>query len=223
MKVLVEDDIVKFPYPLLTNFSKCVIKGSKSNGNIVSYMFKETKNNTVVFVDTMPDNYNSVRAYKEAIYAGRKLSNVYVVPIPCIEYYFSKAFIHRESEERSAVLSFGKFRDIKFNTFHKKLATSRTFEKFCKSVVEKEMDCFSNGVFIEDACKCTFAIDDCTALSLYEKYLMFIQNLPLGTILESGDISIDDIHKAQNVGVSLYYECARKFKKYGYISDIFII
>ncbi len=223
MKVLTEDNIEVFPYPLLTKYSKCIIKGSKSNTNIVSYMLKEMKNNTLVYVDTLPDNVHSVEAYRSAVISSRSLSNVYVIPIPCIEYYFTKAFISRDSEERSAVLNFGEFKNIKYNTFHRKLHTSRTFEKFCKSFIEKEMNCFSDGTFINVDCKCDNKLGTCIDFNVYAKYIRFIQELPLRSVFITENIPLEDIIKAQEAGRALYYKCARHFKKYGYISDIYII
>lgn len=114
---------------------------ANSANNIVSRL-EENSNciSTIVYYDLVYDNPTTISKLKDLLtyLIDKRCANVFVVPIPCIEWQAIKAF-GKDCELRDIAISFGNYRDTKiylYNMNHKKA----THEKYCKSLLGEIVD-----------------------------------------------------------------------------------
>lgn len=223
MNVLVEDDVSKFPYQLLKGYGN-VLEGSYGDQSIVDKMYGEFAKDTIVQVDVVADNRNTLEVYRDAVLKAKELENVFVIPIPCIEYYFIRAFLGYSVPEAVTVITFGDYTKCVKNHRGRRLSTTIDFEHFCKSVVGNYTDCFKSNKFVRVSCLCdnpkTSFCDD--ALTLEIKRQRMLNTMPVTTHVMNkvmlGDVSY--ILNIINNCEYLYNSMAKSFKDAGIIIDI---
>lgn len=107
-----------------------------SNGSaLLENVLATLDDEVVVYVDVVPDNVKTISTYlrlmQYVIHKGSK--NVYIIPIPCIEYFAIKGF-GSDCIEKSIVVNRDEYLQTKIakNNLSEKC---KTFEKFCKAVM----------------------------------------------------------------------------------------
>lgn len=87
-----------------------------------------------VFIDMSPDNSNTKTAYTNFVNNIREkpLSNVWLIPIPCIEFYVIKAF-PEDCKSVTDVLNFNEYTRTK---------RCKSFESNCKRVLNTDIENF---------------------------------------------------------------------------------
>lgn len=107
-----------------------------SNGSaLLENVLATLDDEVVVYVDVVPDNVKTISTYlrlmQYVIHKGSK--NVYIIPIPCIEYFAIKGF-GSDCIEKSIVVNRDEYLQTKIakNNLSEKC---KTFEKFCKVVM----------------------------------------------------------------------------------------
>lgn len=222
LEILVEDDISKFPYQLLKVAPGLSIRGCNGNNNFETEIHS-SQHGTLVLVDLSPDNGNTVRAYRKAIDIASTLQNVFVVPIPCIEYCFLRAFFSSHNSDVAAVLHFVDYRKHTHDIYGKSLSHDFNYETFCKSVLKHQRPCLRNSVFVTRDCVCSKPLHNnlCEPLTLETKALKFLSSLPVYTYVEEPlSVTRQRVHRAITEGEALYYKMAEAFKSYGIIDTI---
>lgn len=89
----------------------------------------------LIYMDVVPDNEQTVRQFMQIVkhVRERKYKKVYVIPIPCMEYYIIKAFGDKSNVEIQTVLSLSDYGNSELNKkVYRGLCPS--FEKYCKQV-----------------------------------------------------------------------------------------
>lgn len=211
MRYLFEDDITCFPYQLLPQTCRSKVYGIKGNKNLLNACRTEFISNTVVFVDVNADNPNTVSIYNKLTREASKRDNQFIVPIPCIEYYFVKAFLVSRNPHAKEILQFDEFRYLIRNG-------EKTYEKCVKHFVELNGSCFHDKSFAMKPCLCSESGQGCIELPLDLKQLYFICNLP---IFIASDQVPDIINKVIATQKELYYKQVKKFLELGIISIVY--
>ncbi len=218
MRILVEDNTNCFPYQLLVPLYGDKIMGSMSNNSLDSYM-QNLYSKVLIYVDVCPDKHNTCMLFNHLFHKAKKLDEVYVLPIPCIEYYFVYAFIHNNCKSIDTVLHFGNYKGISYNEQHKTLSTGN-FEKFCKSVIAANKTCYNNNKYVTSDCNCKWVSSRCERLQLDNKRLRFLYSLPTFPLLSDFSVSKERYSYALNKCIDMYYEAGRHFVNFGIIREI---
>lgn len=211
MRYLFEDDITCFPYQLLPQACRSKVYGIKGNKNLLNACRTEFVSNTVVFVDVNADNPNTVSIYNKLMREASKRDNQFIVPIPCIEYYFIKDFLVNRNPHAKEILQFDEFRHLTRNG-------EKTYEKCVKHFIELNGSCFYDKSFATKPCLCPESERGCVELPLDLKQLYFICNLP---IFIASDTIPEVINKVIATQKELYYNQVKKFLELGVISIVY--
>ena len=143
----------------------------------------------IIYVDVVPDNRNTVELYKklQEVVRVNKMDNVYLMPIPCIEYYVIKAFCESEDVDIQNVLKRRAYKDSEFVKITLK-GVCNSFEVYCKKVLGHKPDVckrikkktIRSGKFYSTDCICQDSYSKCiTSMTLDEKATKLIVNLPV--------------------------------------------
>lgn len=113
-----------------------------NSANNIKDKLEEDNNyiSTIVYYDLVYDNPNTVTKLRDLLVylINKECTNVFVVPIPCIEWQAIKAF-GKDCELRDVAISFGDYKNTKiylYNMNHKKA----THEKYCKALLGEIVD-----------------------------------------------------------------------------------
>ncbi len=213
VKVLFEDNIKSFPYQLLGRLPNVTVEGSKGATRIKN-MLPELRPTTVVFMDVTADKPSTIHRYNELVDEISSMSGVYIVPIPCIEYYIIRAFFGYCSIEYETALTFGNYKCIT-KSFNKLSTNTHNYEKYCKSIVHNYNRCFRDDTFVTQDCSCLNRFDGCFDLSLKEKTSRLLLSLPV-YLLDTDDIAIK---KGIEISEALYDIMSAEFLKNGVITS----
>lgn len=220
MRILVEDDTRSFPYLLLKRYFGDNIYGACGNDNIVSVL-SDLQEDVVVFIDVSADNHETITAYKNAVNKAKELSNVFVIPIPSIEYLFIRAFIGYSYTEFKTVLTFGNYKEVGHSTLRRRKLNTYNFENYCKSTVNNHMSCYYKRIFEKQNCICDkYQINDCRELSIDEKSMRMALSLPV--FLNNNEIYSEDLKSRIQLailkGEYLYNKMALNYLNYKIIT-----
>ena len=244
MKLLFEDN----PYSVTSQFIKAgysidIPEFTGSNSELIKAwrrLYKEKNQHRgpiVLYIDVVPDNIALQDEYRQILQELARSNKtelakwVFVIPIPCIEFYFIKAFMPQE-EEAQVVLELGDYRATKLYQGQyrgrdcKKFAKS--FEKYCKVVLDRHPEvCKQIGregiseetiriwksryyknhcyCYKEGACKTSDYVD------LNKKACLLLQELPVA--FSAGESNIARIERQ---AVEAYNNMVVKYAEYGY-------
>lgn len=187
---------------------------------------KENKN-IIVYVDVMPDKSSTIAAYKSCRkwVKDANRDDIFIIPIPCIEYYVVKSFFDKDAKEVRVVVNFEDYRSVPFNSKNKQLSIC-DFESYCKSVVDNYRGCFrTNGVFYSKDCLCKEVdyLKHCTKISVMNKAWKLILSLPAfvnnenNTFYKTQKVLFSEI---ENECIDMYNIIAKKYLDYGIIDYI---
>lgn len=178
--------------------------------------------NIIVFMDLPMYNQISVSHYNTIRYRAKDyIGNIIVIPFPCLEYYFIKAYssigLGTDSEAIDCVLNFTDYKhtDMYLNKI-KSAKQKKTWEKFSKMVLRLGFqECFdnksSNGeiFFFSNDCKCCSLCN----LSYEEKvYLLFkhFECMPYGSLIkEMNACSLSEVYTIHKRMVDRYNNIVR--------------
>ncbi len=208
-----EDTLSKFPNCLLDS-EICI--GYDGARKLVSDVPKMS--NTICFIDVCADNENTIYNFRKARNSVVSGSNVIIVPIPCSEYIFIKAFIGYSTPESQVALQFGNYKNINKSVFRRTICTTR-YEWFCKTVISAYKSCYRKGVFTSNDCLCSSNYKDCIAMDLRSKREIYASNFPIPV---SGTVCCD-INVVVERAYTEYYDMANNFYKLGIISKVYDI
>lgn len=206
--LLFEDNITKFPYKLL-HATRVDIQGS-CGGTKLPKMLKSLSEPTICFVDVTPDNSRTLALYEQCV--ANANTRTTVVPIPCIEYLFARAFIGYADAVFNTLLTFGNYKQFP-QYVNGRALNVHNYENFCKTAVAACKPCYRNGRFQEVSCLCEFLheFESCTPASLASKSRRLSYALP-GAGVDAA------IAKAQ--GISIFNTMARRFAELGVTSNL---
>lgn len=183
----------------------------------------------IVYIDVAPDNYKTINAYMRLNMYYQNVKDIYVIPIPCIEYYIIKAYGNRDVNEISQIFA---GRHVKETDLVMKIQRGvyKSFEDYCKKVLDHCMlPCQKkDGRFYTQDCLCNKPLrgKGCTLASLESKAAGVIRKLPVFIMTDSikGNIGkldfYKDVPRVKRECINLYYDIANDFKSNGYISSI---
>lgn len=154
----------------------------------------------VIFMDAVPGNNNTWKKYNVLKRMAKHSSKqVHVIPLPCSEYYFIKAFhdtpINKMPSVTEACLGFKPFFDSEVVTTDEDKEYCKYFERYCKLVQKKAFYSCANTVGEHGR---YFYLNDCNdavSLLLREKAYKYIQAypcIPKGAV-QGPDADIDKI------------------------------
>lgn len=234
MKMIFEDykevnisKILKYAYS--EDECNSVIDFTGGNGKVLDYLENSSEDVIIAFVDIVPDNIKTIGVYKKCKkYSKESGKQIFVIPIPCIEYYAVKALLRSDDVDNAVaeVYNYDKYRLVKYNYRNRKLSL-KSFEKYCKSVLYNYSSCLDvNGKFYKVDCKCSKPLNlgICNDKTRIYKAWSIIHKLPtfivskrdtVQTMLQRSNI-FDVIEKQEK----LYYDAAYRFLENGYISKI---
>lgn len=184
--------MIKYAYSKFTN--PRVVEFAGGNRNIVNCIRKLDDGVTTMFVyvDVMPGNIETVSVFNDTIdwVAENCSGNVYVLPIPCIEFYVISAFLDRKYKEVATVLDFNYYIQVPKNHRGKELSRDN-FESYCKPVINNYLGCLkSKGEFYDTDCECNRRQDLCGSGDLYVKSWKLVGELPVFVTSSKVDIPI---------------------------------
>ena len=132
--------------------------------NEVNVIFSDSKNLliknipskedlTLIYVDLVPDNIGTVDTFLQVInyIVLSKVSNVIVLPYPCIEWHMLKAFGYK-SNDLDIAIARGEYKNsfTYLNNMSKK-PNKVSFERFCKALLSMSVDSkYVGSINIED-------------------------------------------------------------------------
>jgi hypothetical protein len=198
----------------------------KGNRKIADYIKAiDTSKTAIIYIDVVPDKYETVEEYNRCIkvICDNKLKGVYVIPVPCIEYFVIKAFLDRKNSEVDCVLNGLNYKLFGKNDRGYKLST-KDFENYCKSVVYNNQNCFRNGgdFYVQDClCRNGGYFETCKKYTLDDKACKLVSTLPVFynmSKFETNKVNIKDVIEKCVQG---YYELADKYVEYGIIRNIY--
>lgn len=143
-----------------------------SNGSeLLKDVVNTLDDDTLLYVDVVPDNIKTMSTYlrlmQHIVY--RRMVNIYIIPIPCIEYFVIQGF-GDECIEKSIVVNREKYLDTKVAK-HNLPLKCKTFEKFCKAVMSVIVpDRFQGSVLLNK-----FSIKQEESLKLLTQLLAFYE------------------------------------------------
>lgn len=213
---------------LKSEFEKVIIF-SDGDRNIRSKLAEYLEGNIIVYVDVVPDNVHTIEAYKEVedyVLSSNITDRVIVMPIPCIEYYVIKAFCKFEYDEVKSVIDKQNYRDILYSHRGRRLRV-KSFEKYCKSVLNNYLSCFDSGYVYEADCYCPKVrdnqiLEECICGNQLNKAWMVITELPA---FVNNDRNIYFKTKSVNLRevkmrlIQEYNKLAENFVEAGYIRN----
>ena len=234
MIMIFEDKITSGISKLLTHAysnDECGFKRLHfTDGNLnIEGMLNELKEyvNIIVYVDIMPDKAATIDVYKTCVEWVRKNNrkDVFILPIPCIEFYVIKSFFDKSLDEVDVVLKFGDYRNVRFNSKGRQLSVT-DFESYCKSVVDNYRGCFrtKGDFYVKDClCKNVDYLKDCTQISLIDKAWILVTSLPMfigsnsNKVKKTEKINMRDVESKCK---SKYYDIANKYVELGIIDFV---
>lgn len=217
-------------------------EGAGNLVNTVSKLLLENSEPIVVYIDTIPDNRETVRVYNNLRVLSKKNDfRVIVFPIVCAEYYFIKSlpeyvFLSLSSVNKCKNKEFWGNSDLVESEADKKFV--KNFEKYCKLILLKNVfDCVKHtrnselyGYYYTKDCWCGLMKDACKPERLLNKSLNYVYQYPVypsKNFKGSGKtISLDDawlIHRTLvdefNAMVNLYQknDITKAYSKIAYI------
>lgn len=234
MKMIFEDykevnisRILKYAY----SESECddIIDFTGGNGKVLDYLKNSNEDTIIAFVDVVPDNIKTINVYKKCKrYSKECDKQIFVIPIPCIEYCAVKALLRHDGIDTAVaeVYEYDRYRQVKYNYRNRKLSL-KSFEKYCKSVLYNYSSCLDvNGKFYNVDCKCSKSmnLDLCRDNTRIDKAWSIVHKLPT-FIVSKRDSGQAIIQKSNIIEVidrqeRLYYDAAYRFLKNGYISKV---
>jgi hypothetical protein len=194
------------------------------NENILNVLGNE-RGDGIVYVDVVPDKPSTINAFNK-VYSGVKGSGLYVIPIPCIEYYMIKTFCDTSKPETRCLMEGGNYRLNKKNSNGKALATN-DLETYCKSVLKNYRGCYrKKGNFYKYDCFCPNIEDktDCHEMSITEKGCRLVCSLPVFADMKNNsfiNIGKVDIKEKEQICRREYYSLAQKFLDLGMIEQVY--
>ena len=182
--------------------------------------------NYLVYVDVVPDNIMTIYEYLNCIkyIKENNFTNVFILPIPCIEYYVIDAFIEDELY-RDLIFNKSKYKDYTINKRNKKLSVD-SFEKYCKSMLYNSSPCMDkNKQFYKEDCICKKAPfnEKCNEMNLDYKAWRLVGSLPViaysdrNKYIKARQVNINEV---VDLLKEEYYKLANKYVEYGYIKTV---
>lgn len=241
-----EDDLLSRLF--LENYDKGRRKDfiyTNGNGRIVEAVaakLKETSEQMVVYLDTIPGNGSIWNIYCELRrMAHKNPGRLLILPIVCSEYYFIKSIANElvltYSQDVEVCLKRGiYFNTLLYNKDGKTRDYCKNFEKYCKLILMTSVEeCVKHtrtdnakyGFYYTQNCLCTRYESWCQQKILRYKSLRFISVYP-GIILHdtSGEAAVRELYGIHKQLVDQYnkmatdYEKADKTKRYKMIKEI---
>lgn len=178
----------------MTAYKSCNFIYTEGNGNLVkevTSIIKSTEERIVVFLDTIPDNKDTINIYNTLKRLSLKNDyRVIVMPIVCSEYYFicslpSSMFVSRLGLDICLDKKYWKNSEL-VATSDKKF--TKNFEKYCKLVLLKNVkDCAKHsrsnndlyGFYYCKDCLCNSSDLFCEDKSLLEKAISYVSKYPV--------------------------------------------
>lgn len=214
MKVIFEDSkeavpsqFLRLACPDLFEFSG----GGRNLKNKLDGLYKEGQV-FAVCVDTIPDNEQTIRQLVGVVQhiKEKRYKGVYVIPIPCIEYYIIKAFGDENNIEVRNVINLSDYSNSELN---RRIYRGRcpSFEKYCKQVALhilkfcRRVGSGREGLFYLVDCLCEKAeIAGCTVeITRLQKAWELVKTLPVyetnssNTYFKTRRVGIRDIQVQQ--------------------------
>lgn len=207
----IEDNIDIFPNNLLDNRVCQGFNGCNILTNDISKL-----HDMICYMDTPADNPSTIENFIEAKRNISSGSNVYLIPIPCTEYFFIKAFIGYTTVESVTAINFLDYRKITRSMYGRKILTSR-YEKFCKSIINTNKSCFRHGDFKDIDCLCNRSDNSCEELTVRSKRYRYANMFPIAIM--PTDI-VSNIELIVESAYSLYNTMASNFYRAGIIQEV---
>lgn len=210
-------------------FCKQVIflNGNTGLRNKIDMLCKEDES-YIIYIDVVPDNFKSIRAYIDLEEYCKLRSNICVIPIPCIEYYIIKVYGDKKVNE---IVQIFNDRYVKETELVTKILRGKykSFEKYCKKVLDHcLLPCQKkDGRFYIEDCICGKQLFDieCISKTIVEKASAVITELPVFVYSDkiqavTQSVTYNDLIDIKNQCIQLYYSIAKDFKNNGYIDSI---
>ena len=178
----------------MSAYSKCSFVYTRGNGNLVDKIVEllQNSNDTImVFLDTIPDNKNTINVYNNLRRVSRKNNfRVFVMPIVCAEYYFIQSlsnnmFISHLGVDICKNKGYWKNSEL-IEDMDKHFV--KNFEKFCKLILLKNVkDCAKHsrkdnifyGIYYQNDCLCDYSDNSCKKFPKVEKAVNFVHQYPV--------------------------------------------
>lgn len=200
------------------------------NTEIISKVREHCKENEsyILFVDVVPDNFRTIALYRKVVKYCQEKSNIFVIPIPCIEYYVIKTWGDLNNNNVAEVFIGHHVKDTELTRIQLR-GVYKSFEKYCKMVVEHcLLPCQkSKGRFYQEDCLCNHKLynHSCVQVGVKEKAMSLVLKLPVHISFNSeqdlgAKVSMVDLINIKEECTQLYYNIANDFKSNGYIYNI---
>lgn len=200
-KEAIPSQVLRLACPELFEFAG----GNRNIKNKLDEIYNSSES-FIIYMDAVPDNEQTMRQIIQIVkYVKEKnYRDVYVIPIPCIEYYIIKAFGDRHNPEIQTVLSLGSYAESELN---KKVYRGMcpSFEKYCKQVALhvlkfcQRVGKGKEGLYYLSDCLCEKAdVEGCTiGVTRMQKAWSLVQSLP---VFETNHTNV--YFKVQRVDIS---------------------
>ena len=200
-------------------YKECSFYYTEGNGNIISTveeLLTTTNEVMMVFLDTIPDNKDTIRIYKKLSVISRKNDfRIIVMPIVCAEYYFILSLsdsIFTSHVGLDICKNKEYWRNSKLIETDEDRKFTKNFEKYCKLILHKCVkDCARHsgegnnlhGFYYDKDCLCCSSDSNCEKISLKDKAVNYVSQYPtfpgdgyLGKCDLLGDVDIWFIHRS---------------------------
>ena len=191
----------------------------------------------IVYLDVVPDNQNTIYFLDELLFnkSYYHWDNVFVVPIPCIEYFVITSFWNSLIPEGNLIKVKGNYRDTTYYLNNKDTLTS--FERFCKHIGKvteekchhivsvNEYEKTDRGRFYCVDCNCNkqYVSDNHSDFKMRDKIDTLMNLLPLRPCTYTPEQDVILKQHAQLVSDGAIMDLIRWYNRYlelGYAYDI---
>lgn len=212
---------------------------TNGHGGLVSEVesaLKSGEENIGVYIDVVPDNINTAIVYKKLVRIQYKNRGVFVIPIPCSEYYVIKLLsaygIIGDTEEARIAINRQYFKGSDLICTDEERRKIKNFEKYCKLVLVKlPYDCakpsdsidgdgtistMRHKLFYTGDCLCSGPKHNCEARSLRQKsagLLSMYELFPAGSMVEGATkLDYEGIYEIHKELVDEYNDMVRRYR-----------
>ena len=217
----------------MSAYSKNSFIYANGNGNIINRVTDLLENSgdiIIVYLDTIPDNKDTIDIYSNLKRLSRKNDfRIIVMPIVCAEYYFIKSlpdfsFVSHLGLDVCRNKSYWKDSSLVEDSDRK---FTRNFEKFCKLILLK---CVKNcirrsrydnnlyGFYYTLDCFCSKSEDNCKEINIVDKAISYVKQYPIvpnnNFLGEHNFLSFDDFWEVHRTLVDDFNCMVDTYRKY---------
>ena len=169
-------------------------KGGKFVRKELRSVLKESKNEDIIaYMDVVPDNLATIGIYIATCMEFLKYMNVYILPIPCIEYVKLRMLQINDKIKDNSIINVldgsASYKDLRY------CKKSKTYERACKALYglyeNRDKHVFSNILFYRNKLK--------TASDFLCLHKSFMQSSIISTFYNTEDISYSEALASYNL------------------------